>query len=132
MLEIYTDGASRGNPGESAISSVFVLDAKIIYVMSESIGIATNNVAEYKAILKSMEEARRRNFKSVSFFSDSLLVVSQLNGIYKVKSKDLFTLYEEVKNLEKEFESVSFVHVARETKFIKIADYLCTLILGPK
>ncbi|MCI4463110.1 MAG: ribonuclease HI family protein [Caldisericum sp.] len=132
MVEIYTDGASRGNPGESAVSSVFVLDNKVILVYSEYIGFATNNVAEYTAILKSLEKAKERNFKRIKVFSDSLLVVSQLNGRYKVKSKDLMPYFTSIKNILNEFENISFEHVPRESKYTKIADYLCTLILGPK
>ncbi|PMP81907.1 MAG: ribonuclease H [Caldisericum exile] len=132
MLEIYTDGASRGNPGEAAISFIFVKNNKIIYVSSEYIGIATNNLAEYLAIIKSLEEAKKRESKSVKLYSDSLLAISQINGKYKIKSKDLLPLYEKIKNLINDFENLIFEHISRESKYTKIADYMCTLILGPK
>ncbi|MGC9171442.1 ribonuclease HI family protein [Caldisericum sp.] len=132
MLEIYTDGASRGNPGEAAISFIFVKNNKIIYVLSEYIGIATNNFAEYLAIIKSLEEAKKRESKSVKLYSDSLLAISQINGKYKIKSKDLLPLYEKIKNLINDFENLIFEHISRESKYTKIADYMCTLILGPK
>lgn len=132
MVEIFTDGASRGNPGESAISSVFVLDDKIIFLYSEYTGIKTNNEAEYTAIRKSLIYAKERNFNEVKVFSDSLLVISQLKGQYKLKSKSLLPYFEDIKELSKGFSNIQFEHISRESKFIKLADYLCTLILGPK
>ncbi len=132
MLEIYTDGASRGNPGKSALAGVIVKDNQIIKVYSEFIGLTTNNVAEYKAITKALEEAKQMKEKSVKIFSDSLLAISQINGVYKVKSPHLTELLKEIKEKKEDFSNINFSHVARENKFTKIADALCSYILGPK
>jgi ribonuclease HI len=132
MLEIYTDGASRGNPGKSAIAYVFVKAGKVVELHSEKIDDATNNIAEYKAIIKALTEANSRGYNEINLFSDSLLVISQIRGDFKIKSPHLLQLLNEVNTTSKNFQTIEFRHVDRENKFIKIADNLCTIILGPK
>ncbi len=129
MLEVYTDGASRGNPGESAISCVFVQDGHIICVTGTYIGYSTNNLAEYSAILKALREAERYQFTEISIISDNELAIKQINGKYKVKVGHLVSIHNEVIEISKTFKSVSFKNVSRENKFIRVADRLCNAIL---
>ena len=132
MLEIYTDGASRGNPGKSAIAYVFVESGKVIELHSEKIEDATNNIAEYKAIIEALTEANSRGYAEVNLFSDSLLVISQIRGDFKIKSPHLFQLLNRAKIITQNFQKIEFRQIERENKFIKIADNLCSIILGPK
>lgn len=130
-IYIYTDGGSRGNPGLSAIGVViFDKNKNILKEHKEFIGQATNNVAEYKAIIKGLELGAGCCRKNVFCFSDSELVVNQLKGKYKVKKKHLAVLWEEVKRKEKVFEKVSYRHVRRSDRFISIANGLVWECLG--
>ncbi len=113
-IEIYTDGGSRGNPGPSA--SGYTVNGK---GYGEFLGNNTNNFAEYTAVilaLKKAGEVAGKNAKatSVDLKSDSLLLINQLNGKYKVKALNLKPLFGEVCELVKEFKSVKFTHVYRE------------------
>ncbi len=129
MVEIYTDGASRSNPGDSASSFLFVKDNKVIFFSSEYIGKSTNNVAEYKAIINAMENAVKEELKEVILTSDSKLVISQITGTYKVKAEHLKKLHNKITVLSKKFIRIEFRHSRRENKYIKIADKLCNMIL---
>lgn len=116
-ITIYTDGGARGNPGPAAIGVVF---PELRKQYGEQVGNATNNVAEYKAVIFALKKARQllgsEKAKEVELEirSDSELVVSQLVGRYKVKDEDLKPLFVDVWNLKQEFSRVSFVHVRRE------------------
>ncbi|MBC7105232.1 MAG: ribonuclease HI family protein, partial [Firmicutes bacterium] len=79
--KIYCDGASRGNPGDAGIGCVIIFDNKKVEI-SEYIGKTTNNVAEYTALIKGLEEALRQKAQEIEIFSDSELLVHQINGIY--------------------------------------------------
>src|SRR2546428_399924 len=93
-LVLTIDGASRGNPGPSAIGIVIKnAQGKVLKEIGEHIGEFTNNVAEYRALLRALEEAKTMGAASVEVRSDSDLLVSQLQGSYKVKSPDLGPLY---------------------------------------
>jgi ribonuclease HI len=129
MIEIYTDGASRGNPGESASSFIIVSEGNVVYFASERLGKATNNIAEYKAIINALEYAYLHGFDEVVLTSDSELVISQINGKYKIKANHLKELFEEISSLKSKFKVVQFVHSKRENKFIKVADKLCNMML---
>ena len=124
-LTIYTDGGSRGNPGPGAIG-ILILDDKsnIVKEHKEFIGHTTNNRAEYTAMIKALELAKTHSKKEIICFSDSRLIVKQLSGEWKVKEKELLALFQKVKQLEKNFESVSYNHVRRDNKYIKRADEL--------
>lgn len=102
ILKVFTDGASKGNPGKAAIGILIndENDSELI-AYKEYIGKATNNVAEYKAFLKSLELIKtfNGNVDKVEFFADSELMVKQLNGQYKVKDAKLNVLYNETRNL---------------------------------
>jgi len=130
MIEIYTDGASRGNPGKSAFAFIFVKNGKVILLRAEYIGKTTNNVAEYKAIISALSEAVNRSIKKVLLTSDSKLVISQIKGMYKIKALHLKKLNEKVKGLVPKFEIVGFKNIPRENRFISIADKLCNTILN--
>lgn len=118
---VYTDGGSRGNPGQAALG-VFVETLGKRY--AEVIGVATNNIAEYAAIIFALKKCKQLlgsdiALKStVEIRSDSQLVVSQLSGVFKLKEKELFESFIAVWNLKQEFESVSFVHIPREKNTI--------------
>jgi len=121
-LHIYTDGAARGNPGSAAIA--FIIedhDGVVLKKHSESIGRATNNTAEYTAIIKALEEASHFGMEVICF-CDSKLVVNQLNGVYKIKEKHLKEKFLEAKDKEKMFQKVAYRHVPRTHPKIKIAD----------
>lgn len=128
---LYTDGASRGNPGKSAIAYVIVRDDEHVEAFhAEYIGDKiTNNTAEYMAIIKGLEECERKGIKDVEIVSDSKVVISQLKGEYKVYEQHLKVLYEQVKNITKSFRSISCTHTTRDNYFIQMADSLCNEVL---
>lgn len=121
----YTDGASRGNPGPSGIGA-FLLDEKggTLAEISQFAGVATNNEAEYRALLLALSRALEMKANAVQCFLDSELVVRQLNGQYAVKSEKMAKFFSDVKNLMSKFESVTFTHVPREHPNQKVADRL--------
>ncbi len=114
---VYTDGGSRGNPGPSA-SAYVLYDQKnnVVETGGEYIGITTNNQAEYTAVLLALKAATRHADRgdSLHFYIDSLLVVNQLNGVYKIKNRELWPLNQEVRTLMTSFGSVHFTHIPRE------------------
>lgn len=116
IVYVNCDGASRGNPGLASIGALIKGEdkKKVLLRLSKFIGKATNNYAEYFAIIESLRGAKRFTNKTVFIFSDSELLVKQLKGIYKVKSENLKPLYEKIKLLEKSFEEVRYFHVRRE------------------
>ena len=123
QLIIYTDGGSRGNPGPAGFGVVFYnSNREIVAEFDRYIGVTTNNQAEYQAIVFALEKAVETGAKSLAFFLDSELAVKQLNGEYKVKNKDLASLFLKIHNLRTKFSSVSFTHVRRE--YNKEADRL--------
>ena len=113
-LTVYTDGASRGNPGPAGIG-VVVFDAggKKIKEISQYIGIASNNVAEYTALIVGLIAAAALKAKKVALKTDSELVIRQLNGLYKVKSDNIKPLFFVASSLRQMFEVASFVHISR-------------------
>ena len=124
-LTIFTDGASQGNPGHAGIG-VVVLDSKgkKIREVSQYIGQASNNVAEYTAVIIGLIEAVSSKSKKVTLKTDSELVVRQLNGVYKVKSDNIKTLFIIASNLKKLFNNLSITHISRELN--KDADSLAS------
>ena len=118
---LYTDGGSRGNPGESACAyAICKMDDTVVEKAGSYIGIATNNQAEYYGFKRGLERCRELGIDKVHLFSDSELVVNQMNGFYKVKNQELAPLHQEVKALADSFEKVTFMHVPRELN--KITD----------
>ena len=112
---VYVDGSSRGNPGPSGIGyKVVGVNGEILAQGGEFIGFATSRVAEYYAMKEGCEQEIELGLKSVRFVSDNLMLVNQLNGIYKVKNRDILAIYDDVRRLSENFEACAFVHVARE------------------
>jgi ribonuclease HI len=117
-LLIYCDGGARGNPGPAAIGAV-VLDPSTdppsrLATVSESIGVATNNVAEYRALIAALEAAREFPAHGVRIRADSQLVVRQLQGRYRVKQPHLRPYFERARDLLAAYENVELAHVRRE------------------
>jgi ribonuclease HI len=115
VLEVFTDGGSRGNPGPSASGYVIrTTDEIILERGGEYLGITTNNQAEYQAVKLALEEAAKYQPKQIRYFVDSELVVKQMNGQYKIRNRDLWPIHMDIKELIKRYESVTFTHVRRE------------------
>ena len=112
---IFTDGASRGNPGKASIG-VVIRDEKgaLAATISQAIGNTTNNQAEYRAIIAALEKALSMGAGSVELCSDSELVVKQVKGQYRVKKDTLKPLYEQVMQLKSRFEIFKIKHIPRE------------------
>jgi ribonuclease HI len=112
---LYTDGGSRGNPGPSGAGYViYDENNKELYCGKKFLGTATNNTAEYAALLLGLEFSRQLRIKNIDCFLDSDLIVKQLNGVYRVKHPNIVPLFEKVKNALQSFEHISFTHVRRE------------------
>lgn len=128
---IYIDGATKGNPGPSAVGIIVKdVDGEVVERMSEYIGDGTNNRAEYIACVKALKLAKDIGLYSLVIYSDSELVVKQLNGEYRVKDKNLYEYYKEIRKLEKDFDSVEYKHIPRENN--KEADGLANTVLKDK
>ncbi len=120
-IKLFTDGGSRGNPGPSASGfAVMDMDENVVVKQGIYLGITTNNQAEYQALKFGLEEALRMGVQIVHVYMDSLLVVNQMLGIFKVKNRDLWPIHDSVKQLAQRFKRVSYTHVPRE--FNKVAD----------
>ena len=126
---VYTDGASRGNPGLCAYAFLIIRGDEVVARRSEYLGRCTNNEAEYIAVAKAMEEALRLGFKRIRVHSDSRLVISQLTGRWRVKDPRMLALSSRIKELTSKFEAVEFVNVPRENPFIRVADHMCNRTL---
>ena len=114
---IFTDGGSRGNPGPSASAYVIYDESgDVVEKNGEYIGITTNNQAEYTAVLLALQGASKLNDvpNTITLNIDSLLVVNQMNGIYKVKNRELWPLHQKIREAMKQFQAVYFKHVPRE------------------
>ena len=112
---IYADGASRDNPGPAAIGAIIKDEqGRFITSISQRIGRATNNQAEYRAIIAALEEATGLGVKQVDIHSDSELVVKQINGEYRVKKATLKPLYQQVKQLQGSLEDFTITHIPRQ------------------
>lgn len=130
ILHCYTDGASRGNPGPSAYAYILVDDeGGIILQDSGYLGEGTNNSAEYHAVIESLKAASRYTRGRVVVFSDSELVVRQINGTYRIRKDHLAVLYREVQEAASHFEGVEFKNVPRDHPVIARADLLCNRVL---
>jgi ribonuclease HI len=132
VLEIYTDGAARGNPGPAAIAFIFVKDGKEFYRENEYIGKTTNNTAEYRAIISALKKAEDFTRWDIALYSDSQLAINQINGDWRINADHLSELCDEVRNLLKKFEHVKFTHVRRKNKMIQKCDKLCNKTLNEK
>lgn len=112
-VTVCIDGASRGNPGAAALGVVVLRDGVPVREIGETIGVATNNVAEYRALLRALEEAAALGARTIRVQSDSELLVRQLLGRYRVRDATLASLHREALALMRRFERVQIVHVPR-------------------
>jgi ribonuclease HI len=129
-ISIYSDGASRGNPGNAALSFIILSsDGKRLRRYSKYIGIKTNNQAEYLALISALNSASLITGGEVICYSDSELLVRQLKGIYKIRNSTLRELWWKVKEIEKRFKKVVFVHVQRENNYIQEVDKISNTTL---
>ena len=111
----YIDGGARGNPGPAGFGvRIEQQDGTVIEEFSESIGVATNNVAEYRALLAALAWAQRHDCRVLHVRSDSLLLVQQMRGHFKVKHPGLQPLYAKARLLAHEIGKVTYEHVGRE------------------
>ena len=125
--KVFCDGASRSNPGEAAIGVSIETDGKEIHTISKTIGIASNNEAEYLALDSALEYCLKHEFMNLEIFLDSKLVVEQVNGNFKVKSNNLKPLRDKILEHIEMLEFVSINHIYRENN--KRADELANLAL---
>ncbi len=114
-LVIFTDGASRGNPGAAAIGAIIKDEEdRAVAVISQRIGRATNNQAEYRAIITALDKALRLGARRVTLNSDSELAVKQIKGEYRVKEAGLKPLYQRVKALQSRFSAFTIKYIPGE------------------
>jgi ribonuclease HI len=111
---MHIDGASRGNPGPAAYAVVLARPGEPVVEEADTIGTATNNAAEYTALVEGLELAAELGVKKLAVFSDSELMVKQMRGEYRVKNEDLRPLYEEARRLAAGFAQFTITHVRRE------------------
>ena len=125
---LRTDGGARPNPGPASIGiEIRSADGKFVKEISRDIGYATNNQAEYKALIAGLEELAELGAEHVNIEMDSQLVVRQVNGQYRVKKEALKPLYNKVASLLKKFTSYTLEHIPRDKN--KVADSLATKAL---
>ena len=123
LIVVNVDGASKGNPGESGIGvAIFDKDLNLIDEACDYLGVATNNVAEYKALILGIKLSTKYNAKRVLFKADSELMVKQIKGEYRVKNAQLKLLFTEAQSLLKKLPNWKIMHVPREEN--KEADLL--------
>lgn len=130
MFEVYTDGGSRGNPGKSACAFVILKDGKLFHQESIFLGIGTNNNAEYEGLLHAIDFLIQNSIFEARFFSDSELMVKQINKVYKVKDEGIKNLYNRFESKVKNIKKFEISHVRREKN--KEADLLVNKCLDEK
>jgi ribonuclease HI len=115
MWTAHVDGAARGNPGPAGIG-VVIADGSgaVVKELGEPLGRTTNNVAEYSAMIRALEEARALGCARIHIYTDSELMAHQINGKYSVKAGHLIPLYQRVRTLLAQFEQAKVTHVRRE------------------
>jgi len=126
-IELFSDGGSRGNPGPAASAFVAEKNGKILFSESKYIGVQTNNVAEYFAVILALKWLKKYTDKNkmdeIIFYLDSLLITNQLKGVYKIKNENLKKYYLLVRKLENQITSkIIYKHIYRDKN--KMADYL--------
>lgn len=120
-VKVFADGGSRGNPGPSASGYVVMdMEDNVLEDRGVYLGVTTNNQAEYTALKLALEACHKLGVHEAHIYMDSLLVVNQMKGIFKVKNRDLWPIHDAIKNLADQFKKVEFNHVPRE--FNKAAD----------
>jgi ribonuclease HI len=128
VLTLEFDGASRGNPGPAGIGVVIrAEDGTKLVTLGRFIGHATNNVAEYRALITAMQEAKELSARRIVIRGDSELIVKQMNGQYRVKHPDMKLLYDEAQDLIRQFDSATIQHNLRHKN--ELADKLANLAM---
>jgi ribonuclease HI len=127
QLEIYIDGASKGNPGHAGIGVVICQDGQVLKNISSYIGESTNNVAEYTALIQALQEALILKAESIAVNTDSQLLYRQMRGEYKVKHPLISSLYTQAAHLASAFKEVRMKQISRENN--RGADKLATLAI---
>ena len=130
LVIIYTDGGSRGNPGPAGSGAILLRGGETLSTISKYLGITTNNIAEYTALVLALEAARDLGAKKIEVRMDSELIVKQMSGEYKVKNSGLIPLFTRARKLANDFAHFRIVHVRRE--FNKQADALANLAMDKK
>lgn len=123
-VEIYIDGASKGNPGPSGIGIVVCQDGQTIKNISSYIGNTTNNIAEYTALIYGLQEGLILKADKININTDSQLLYRQINKVYKIKSPNILALYNQVSHLLSAFKEFKINHISREVN--RGADKLAT------
>jgi ribonuclease HI len=127
-IKLFGDGGSRGNPGPSASGYVLMdMDDNILFKTGVYLGITTNNQAEYQALKFGLEEALKLGAREVAVHMDSLLVINQMKGIFKVKNRDLWPIHESIKETATKFKKITYTHVPRELNKLADAEVNTTL-----
>jgi ribonuclease HI len=126
LLNVHIDGASRGNPGLSAIGIIIKDDDKVIKEYGEFIGVRTNNQAEYEALRRALEICTDLD-KEVNILSDSELLINQRNLKYRIRSQELKLLSREIASLEKNYDKITYKHIPRSKN--SQADYMANKAL---
>jgi len=131
-LTIYTDGCSKGNPGPASIGVVMYENENQnpCLMLSDEIGVTTNNQAEYKALIKALEYAVAMKASEVEVRSDSELIVNQMNGRYRVKKEELKPLHAEAQSLSGQINKFRILAIPREEN--RGADKLANMAFGKK
>ena len=130
-IEIYTDGASRGNPGPGSYAYVIVADDEILQDDAGYLGTTTNNKAEYEAIIHALDYMADHEGQEATLYSDSKLVINQVHGKWQVKDNALEQRHERVQQLLTDID-VAFSHVPRNTRYVERADALCNKVLDER
>ncbi|MDH5483164.1 MAG: ribonuclease HI family protein [Candidatus Bathyarchaeota archaeon] len=129
-LRIYSDGASRGNPGIAAIAFMIMTeDGKLLKKYSKYVGIRTNNQAEYEALISALESASTLTDHEVTCYIDSEIVAKHLNGEYQVRNPRLKASWLKVQELKQKFQRITFKSVPRTDIYIEQADRLANQAL---
>jgi len=122
-INLYTDGACRGNPGQGGAGAVLIdEEGNVFATRKTSLGLCTNNIAEYKALILGLEEALKRKCRRLNIFLDSELLVNQINGQYKVKNENLKIMMRDVRKLLSYLDSFTVSHIDRSQN--RLADKL--------
>ena len=113
-IQIYIDGASKGNPGPSGIGVVICQDGRVIKNIASFIGNTTNNIAEYTALIYGLQEGLILKAEGIKINTDSELLYRQVRRIYKIRNHNILGLYNQVTHLMSAFKEVSINHIPRE------------------
>ncbi len=127
MYKVYTDGASRNNPGPSSCAYVIFYNGSIMEEKAEYLGISTNNRAEYMGVIRAMERLVELNASHITLYNDSELIIKQINREYKIHKAELKILHQRIQSMLFHLFPIQFQHIRREEN--TRADFLCNQML---